>query len=267
MRNVTMTMTDKKATEVEVALKKNRKRGLPDGVNWNDSPLMDFSANPRLTKFMDLVRQISVAHMAFHYAGLIEENVHAKILDAGAGFAESYHLMVCMRKGAGSVMDWIGIDVEPERQDAAISLYPRLDYRLGNLVTEFDTTVPERDFDVVISSEVLEHLTKDHGMGYLADCVDRLRKGGHLILTTPNESIRWINPHHLYEWPFAELVDLVGELPLDIVDQFFSKPRIKEVEKTFDLGRFSNRVPNEIIRGALIGHCEGSVTIMVLKKR
>ena len=53
---------------------------------------------------------------------------------------------------------------------------------------------PENTFDIVVSQEVLEHF--DEQDAYLAVAHGLLKKGGHLILTTPNRRTFEAVPEH-----------------------------------------------------------------------
>ena len=76
--------------------------------------------------------------------------------------------------------DITGVDLSTE---VARTSYPKLEFKQVNVVTE----KIEGIFDVVVSSEVLEHLTSENQQTYIKKALDILREGGYLILTTPNK--------------------------------------------------------------------------------
>jgi 2-polyprenyl-3-methyl-5-hydroxy-6-metoxy-1,4-benzoquinol methylase len=244
----------------------NKDLGLPPGVNWEgEANLLDFSLNPRTAKFPDMMRQFCIAHMAGYYGGFEQPDHTVRILDAGAGFGELWHIINPMRKAAGVRVDYVAIDVDPRKQDLAVEMYPKMDYRLGDFTVEFDDLVPERDFDVVLSTEVLEHLAHNDGKNYLEDCMSRLRGDGVLLLTTPNEEKQTTNPWHLYEWPNQELHDFFLERGYEIVDKFYMRPRVASIDEEIALENRKARMPSEILRAVLFGDAVGAISVFVVR--
>lgn len=74
----------------------------------------------------------------------------------------------------------LGIDLSI---DAAKMLYPHLKFKQANIA--FDKI--EGNYDVIISSEVIEHLTSEHQQIYIKKTYELLSENGYLILTTPNK--------------------------------------------------------------------------------
>ena len=74
----------------------------------------------------------------------------------------------------------VGIDLSIE---VARKLYPELNLKQTNIVTD---TI-EGKYNVVVSSEVLEHLTSEDQETYIKKAFDILEERGYLILTTPNK--------------------------------------------------------------------------------
>ena len=76
------------------------------------------------------------------------------------------------------------VDLSPSAVEAARERWPHVDFQTANILT----WRPTESFDLVVSSEVIEHVP-DHGL--FADTVRHLlRKGGFLILTTPNGRVK-----------------------------------------------------------------------------
>ena len=83
-----------------------------------------------------------------------------------------------------------GVELSGEAVDAARGRYPFLDLSQVDLAV---WTPPEAEFDVVVSHEVIEHLTDQ--ARHLAIARRALRPGGFLILTTPNaDTVRSMAP-------------------------------------------------------------------------
>jgi len=87
---------------------------------------------------------------------------------------------------AGRLLDF-GCGSSPYRSLFPFPTYLRADYvpsqDIDYLIGEDQLVpAPDADFDVVLSTQVLEHV-KNHGV-YLAECFRLLKPGGQLILTT-----------------------------------------------------------------------------------
>ncbi len=57
----------------------------------------------------------------------------------------------------------------------------------AQLVTSLPTTLPSMSYDAIFLFEVVEHLSDEHLNGTLSEANRLLKKGGVLIITTPNE--------------------------------------------------------------------------------
>ena len=263
---------DAKKAAHDVARKLNAKLSLPEGVNFEgERTILDFGLNPRTEKFLDMVRHFSVCHIMFQLGQFTQENNHIRIFDAGTGCGECYGVLSVMRKAAGVTMDYIGIDVDLRKNEIAKLYYPKLDYRLCDFTIqeELDEAVPEDNFDIALSTEVLEHLLKEDGENYLRFIYNKLKPGGYFILTTPNEEKQSTNPWHRYEWPNKELSGFVTEtLGYEVIDQFFMRPDIRDVEKAYEgqIDKLRYRVPTQIIRACLMHDEKGAIQAYVLRK-
>lgn len=76
--------------------------------------------------------------------------------------------------------DVIGMDLSVE---TARNLYPDIRFKQADIITE----EIEGEYDIAISTEVLEHLTSENQKIYIKKASDILKEGGYLILTTPNK--------------------------------------------------------------------------------
>ncbi len=103
-----------------------------------------------------------------------------------------------------------GIELSPEAVRIASTHYPRVRFRAGNFL---DVDPPARLCDLIVSTEVLEHVPVERRGAFLGRIAEWLAPGGHLILTTPNGAVSHrVNTdqpleHHCTE---DELRDLVA---------------------------------------------------------
>lgn len=121
----------------------------------------------------------------------------------------------------GSVL---GIDPVKAAIIRARELHPAIDFQS----TDIDALIAERgegSFDLVVSSEVLEHVPSTAKPGFMRSIQRSLRPGGHAILTTPRGELRelWMastsQDQPVEDWvteaELADLARLAGLLPVE----------------------------------------------------
>ena len=96
-----------------------------------------------------------------------------KILDLGCG--RGWLTEILSKYG-----DIIGIDLSV---NFAKRTFPHLEFKQANIILNRI----EGNYDIVVSSEVIEHLTSEHQRIYVKKTYELLNKDGYLILTTPNK--------------------------------------------------------------------------------
>ena len=98
------------------------------------------------------------------------------VLDAGCG--EGFSLVSLRRSKIGKIYE--GVDYSHDAIRLGKKLYPKLNIKLGNV---YELPYKDNAFDLVICTEVLEHLEKPHKA--LSE-IKRVAKK-HIILSVPNE--------------------------------------------------------------------------------
>lgn len=117
--------------------------------------------------------------------GLIQEHgpgsPDAIILDAGCGRG----WLTALLSEFGHVH---GIDPVPDVIDYARTLFPNLRFSAGDL----ETLTQQKHYDLVVSSEVIEHI--DDKLHFLGLVRGLLRNNGYLVLSTPRGELQeqWI---------------------------------------------------------------------------
>lgn len=101
-----------------------------------------------------------------------------RIMDAGCGEGFITRRVANEFKGA----ELIGVDGNREAIDVAKMLDPGIDFREGDIYT---LDFPENYFDLVLCSEVLEHLL--FPVKALRELKRVVREGGTILLSVPNE--------------------------------------------------------------------------------
>lgn len=103
--------------------------------------------------------------------------INPKILDLGCGSGWFTEVL----SNYGQVT---GIDLSERAINRAKKKYPHAIFFAGDI---FDITIPRNHYDVVISMEVIEHLTAQKR--YIKKVACCLRSHGYLILSTPNRYV------------------------------------------------------------------------------
>ena len=118
-----------------------------------------------------------------------------------------------------------GIDLSEEAIAQAKSQFPRVTFEAGNL---FEMALPERNFDFVVSQEILAHVADQSG--YLERAARVLKPGGYLVVTTPNRFV-----HDRNQWPVR---------PPGHIEQWLSRKGLKRLLRPhFRLLRTTTAVP------------------------
>lgn len=129
----------------------------------------------------------------------------------------------------------VGIDLSEQGISIARKSYPNARFEVLGAITDVLETLGEKPFDVVVSTEVIEHLYAPRA--FVDGCLGALRPGGRLILTTPyhgylknlllsltNHWDRHANPlwdgGHIKLWSRATLTSL-------LVERGFHRPQFK----------------------------------------
>jgi 2-polyprenyl-3-methyl-5-hydroxy-6-metoxy-1,4-benzoquinol methylase len=131
----------------------------------------------------------------------------ARILDVGCGDGA---LSGLIRQDLGRSVT--GVDANPLAIELARQAFSRRGLEgLFKCITGYDTGEPENSFDVVVCSDVIEHVQEPLKM--LSEILRILRPGGHLVITTPIRfSHKPVDPMHVQEWFTGEFVELCSKI-------------------------------------------------------
>lgn len=100
-----------------------------------------------------------------------------KVLDAGCAFG----IVTKAIKDLGH--DVVGIDIQKEYIDTARELFPDIQFEIASVTDTLSHIAPEDGWDVIISTEVIEHLYAPQQ--FLINMGAYLKKGGTLLIGTP----------------------------------------------------------------------------------
>lgn len=142
----------------------------------------DFSSQPGYAK----------EKLKFLRRNLPKRLLTGKVLDVGCGDGTFRPLF-------DRDADYSGLEFSKEQ--AAKAKKKGLDVKIHDVTTKFP--FKKQTFDVVFASEILEHIIDTDG--FLQNCNKVLKKGGSLIITTPNIAT-----------PISRLRMLFGRRPLNV---------------------------------------------------
>jgi len=156
----------------------------------------------------NIYNETSIEHL-HRYALAIELSHNKKILDIASGEGYGSNLLA---KGASHVT---GVDIDAGVIQEAIEKYKRqnLDFITG---TVENIPAADKQFDVVVSFETLEHITNHDRM--ISEVKRVLRPDGLIIISTPNK--KNYSDKHSYKNPF-HLKELYPEEFGDLLKKYF----------------------------------------------
>ena len=154
-------------------------------------PELDHRVSERLVPQVERGGDRHMLHHVGRYAWALRACEGRRVVDLGAGAGYG---TVILSSFARSV---IGVDVSLDAVEAARRLYPLLEYRVVDLLSD---PLPEAEIGVCF--EVLEHLKDPEGaLARLFEAYPRLL----LSLPNPFAGGSHINPHHVVDWPLVTL--------------------------------------------------------------
>ncbi len=146
------------------------------------------------------------------------------VLDVGCGMGRN--LFHCNGNG-------IGIDIDPESL-ASCRANGLTVYTPDEFLTEVD---PAKQFDTLLFSHVLEHMTGAEAQALVEQYIPRLKAGGRAIFITPQEAGFRFNPTHIEFVDLERLAAIASHAGLRVTDQY-SFPFARSLGKFFRYNEF-----------------------------
>ena len=146
------------------------------------------------------------------------ENEKFEILDLGCGRGWLTKLL----HNYGNVT---GIEPVKNVVDHAIKMFPKINFLVGS-TKDLLSNLPKPKYNLIVSSEVIEHIPNDEKKGFINDIYELLDEKGYLILTTPRKEAQeeWLK--HLS--PDQPIEDWISEKELE---SLVSKNKFDKIEK------------------------------------
>jgi 2-polyprenyl-3-methyl-5-hydroxy-6-metoxy-1,4-benzoquinol methylase len=231
---------------------------------------------------LQALQELRQEGMKIGYRGIFIYLRYQAILETLSGMSFSRALGV----GAGygifdrllpESLDYTGVDISAEAIAFADgwAAQHRPTYRYLQK-TLWDCAFSSEHFDLVLLSEVIEHIPEQEVEGTLQEIERLLCPGGYLLLTVPNrwqvrnrirwllgKELVWMDPTHLREYSLREIRALVRALPL--TERAF-RPAVLYLPCETMLSRWIR--PEGVLRRRLIRLCHGIAShfIFLLQK-
>lgn len=110
----------------------------------------------------------------------LRERTNFRICDLGCGRG-------WMTAQLGAVGQVTGVDLSPEGVRLAARRWPHIEFVCANIL-EFEA---DRKFDLIVSSEVIEHIPDSEKKRFVDAIVRNIEPGGFVVITTPNARAKW----------------------------------------------------------------------------
>ena len=199
-----------------------------------------FSEIPWHSQFQEVNETKKIAEKRMHFEHLINQDV-VDTLDIGAGSA--YWVRYLAKNYSGRC---VGIDISKEILRRKPDDPPNLELYIMNAV---DLKFPPGSFDLVLSSQMIEHIHPDDIQDHCASVYKVLKQDGVYAFDTPS---RLDGPHdisrhfdevatgfHLKEWTYRELSHCLRKVGFRKIRSMVLPWRmVKRFSRLFKLGRF-----------------------------
>jgi SAM-dependent methyltransferase len=208
------------------------------------------------------------AYLARHDLGRVSGTPHhvGRICDLGCGSGRiASHLT--------EIGEVTGIDYSAVGIELAKRAFPKVHFEVGDVMAY----LPPSPFDVVVSSEVIEHVPNKEA--YAATCRNCLSDGGYLILTCPNGRYMRLNRsgtisnQPIEEWPTARQLLGLFRPSFDILfyDTFrtdYFHTGISRFTNSYKVRTLVNSMNFDAIYDEMLGRCGlGLYQVLIMQKK
>jgi len=171
-----------------------------------------------------------------------------KVLDIGCG--TGYGTATLAKEG--NVVNAVGVDSDQEAVKFAQTRFgKRVRFTLGNAE---NLKFPDESFEIVCAFETIEHL--DHPKKILFEVKRVLKRGGKLILSTPNKVIhspggKILSPYHKREYNQVEFSNILKEFFSKV--EFFGQSKSKRARLSMVKFMESQRTRQKFVNMDVLG--------------
>jgi len=178
------------------------------------------------TRKFYIAHPINVYILASYYAQSLETDP-LLILDAGCGIGYGSRIIAHILSKKERKFRIIGIDIDYNSLQIARNFLPQVEFKLIDLTSDdVLREFSEGSFDLIIASEVIEHIPAKYMGKFFKNMEYLLREGGILIISTPERDAYDLFTYtegHINEMTVHELRRFIEEKTrLTILDHFGS---------------------------------------------
>lgn len=137
--------------------------------NWN-KPYLNYDESVRSGKILEIISEVIK-----EYHSTVSDRL--RIIDVGCGRG----WLTSLLNGFGTI---IGIEPVEEVVEFAKSLFPNVNFYAAT-PKQYIQSPDFSPFDILICSEVIEHVSYDEKSQFIQDLVSLLKPKGYLVFTTP----------------------------------------------------------------------------------
>lgn len=116
---------------------------------------------------------------AIEWAVKRHPSVKPDILEVGCGFGTLAGILSNYGSVTANDLSTRAIEIAQER-------YPHVRFEAGDIT---DSSIVSGEYDILVTTEVIEHVPIGAKRSFVSALAERLRPGGTLILTTPNKTL------------------------------------------------------------------------------
>jgi 2-polyprenyl-3-methyl-5-hydroxy-6-metoxy-1,4-benzoquinol methylase len=208
---------------------RDARKDLPAGVGLELSPFWDFQKGPHLL-YKHMVRYFFITEEVWSY---VVENfpvpTTVNALDVGSGYGEMRLFLGDYHRPKGYKLVYTGCDIDPLRMARARALLPSIRIEPIEPLPDGVLSLPG-GYNVLICSEVYEHLEPVEGKQLLVNLYGLAQSGAVIVFTIPTPTFgkqREI-PMHLNEIEPEEFLRVAREAGWELVHWYYMRGRTKE---------------------------------------
>jgi len=109
-----------------------------------------------------------------------------------------------------------GIDFSSTAIESAIQHWPGINFQVGDV----RSWIPAKSYDLVVSSEVAEHIPDENKPAYFQSLAKLVSPAGYLLITTPNKKVKTVWARTNHENQLLEQWLTPGELRKNLETEF-----------------------------------------------
>lgn len=146
-----------------------------------------------------------------------------KVLDIGCSKGNFYSFWKSFQPAKKPTLDYTGLDVRKECIDYCSEKYPKMTWLNEDIMYDFPIEQNDQKYDVIIFTEVIEHIPKADALNMMGIIYDLLEPDGLLLLSSPSPKKEigqmLTNPEaHAFEYSETEIRQIIHDFGFKVLD-------------------------------------------------